>query len=143
MNYLKLTTYRAGLLQAKAYRNLSAFMTVTLAPYGLAITEWALLGLLREDGSQRPTELSEQLGVTTPLTSRHIKRLNDLGWIERVELEHDARGAIVHITDSGRELVDKLESELRRQMRLYLKGISLRQLATYLSVLEQLANRSL
>jgi DNA-binding MarR family transcriptional regulator len=142
VNYLKLSTYRAGLLQARAYRNLSAFMTVTLAPHGLAITEWAMLGLLKENDSLRPNELSDQLGVKSPLISRHIKLLSDRGWIERIEMEGDARGATIHLTDEGRQTVDSVEGELRGQMRKFLKGISLRQLAAYLAVLEKLAERS-
>jgi DNA-binding MarR family transcriptional regulator len=131
------------MLQAKAYRNLSSFMTRSLAPHSLAVTEWAMLGLLRDSGSTRPTDLSEELGVSNPLTSRHIKRLGDLGWISRIEHEDDARGVLIALTPEGTAMVDKVESELRHEMRLYMKGISLRQLAAYLSVLEQLSKRSL
>ena len=143
MNYLKLTTYRAGLLQARAYRNLSNFMAITLRPHGLAVTEWAMLGLLNESKGLRPGELSEELGVTKPLASRHIKRLCDEGWMERNDHDLDARGALVCLTPAGKQLVADVEKRLRHEMRSYLNGISLRQLTSYLAVLEQLAQRDI
>jgi MarR family transcriptional regulator for hemolysin len=139
VNYLRLTTYRAGLLQARAYRNLSNFMSIALSPYDIVLMEWALLGVLKEAGEMRPSAISDELGVKNPLTSRHLKRLAEFGYIERNEMDDDARGAMVHLTPIGKELVETIEHKLRGEMRDYLKGISLRQLASYLSVLEKLA----
>ena len=102
-----------------------------------------MLGLLRDSGSTRPTDLSEELGVSNPLTSRHIKRLGDLGLLTRIEHEDDARGVLIALTTTGIRMVETVETELRHEMRRFMKGISLRQLASYLSVLEQLSKRSI
>lgn len=56
-------------------------------------------------GNQRPSDIMETTGLTSGGVTKLIDRLEDAGWVERLDegVPDDGRGVIVALTDSGRE----------------------------------------
>ena len=63
-------TYRAGLLQARAYRKLTVFLSAKLKEWDVSLPEWALLGLLYEANGMRLQEVADMLDVEPPFATR-------------------------------------------------------------------------
>jgi DNA-binding MarR family transcriptional regulator len=139
---VRLRTYQAGLLQAKAHRVLTSYMTEALAPYGISLPEWALLGLLKDHKVLRPSEIADHLGVKPPVATAHLKRLDSAGLIHRNQPADDSRVVEISLTPEGIRKVDTIESRLRVDLRGFLKGIKVADLITYIRVLAKLADKS-
>lgn len=133
------TTYKVGLLQAKAYRLLKAHTARGLSDHGASTIEWAFLGLLYDmKEGVRSSVLARELGVEAPFISNLSASLQFKGMVESVMDENDSRGRIVRLTQEGIVFVEKVEQEMQAHMRPLLKDISICDLVSYISVLETL-----
>ena len=76
-------------------------------------TRRAVIELLRDE-PRRAGELAEELDVSPPALSRHLRLLRRSGLVEHVELEEDARVRIYRLRPepfrSLREWLDEVES---------------------------------
>ena len=138
--FLALSTYKAGMLQAAAYRNLNAFLTQELRPAGLSVNEWALLGLLI-DGPVHPQEIARAMGVKAPMVPRLVEVLLVRQLATVVVDSKDQRGKHVAITENGTTLLHETESRLRLTMQKYLNDVPRADLATYIRVVAIIARK--
>jgi DNA-binding MarR family transcriptional regulator len=136
---LRQSTYRAGLLQSRAYRALNSFMNKQLKPYGISLPEWAVIGSLVEQKTLRPSQIAQLLGIKQPVATRIISKLEDKGAVQRTADTQDSRATNIALTSLGNGLARDIESQLRPAMRTFLADIDRQQLATYLRVMEQIA----
>lgn len=130
------TTYRAGLLQAKAYRILKQTTAEILSPLGISTVEWGLLGFLVDNPRSRFQEIAFELGVEPPFVTVLAKHLIEM---EVVMMEHDdddSRVKTLSLSDKGKRFVVSTESTVRSQIRHLVSGASPRDLLGYLAVLE-------
>lgn len=134
-------TYRAGLLQAKAHRALTQFMSDALSPYDISLPDWAALGLLNDNKSLQPSELATRIGVKPPVVSATVRRLTQKKLVQKQLSSTDGRSFSFGLTDRGRETVNTVEKELRQAMKSYLPNVKVRELMNYIRVLEKLANK--
>ena len=141
LNYQKLSrTYTLGLLQAKAYRVLKRKTGAFLEAYTLTTIEWALLGLVYEKkAGEAPTELGAILGVKGPFVTRLIAALQKKKLVTIEKSPTDSRAKIVMLTAHGRTQVEHIESLLRIESKTWIKGVSTRDIISYISVLNAIA----
>ncbi len=131
------TTYRIGLLQAKAYRSLKQQTTEALAHLDISTTDWAFLGLLydHKDG-MRATDVAEELGVEAPFVSVLLKKFETREFLFIETSPDDSRSKVVSLTEVGRAFVPSTEKNLRLHMRQLVSGASIQDIVAYISVLE-------
>lgn len=67
-----------------------------------------VLTLLARHGEMRMSRLAELLAVDISVTSRHVAHVAARGWIERSADPADKRSRILHLTDTGQELIEEL-----------------------------------
>lgn len=139
--YFRMTTYSAGMIQSQAFRALSNFMTDRLTKYDLSLSEWKLLGHLREVKHMTPSEISELLSVKLPISSRLLKSLEGKGLLKRTQNKKDSRIVQAHITDKGQELASEVERYLRENMSWFLDDIRREDLEIYLKVMAKIAGK--
>jgi len=132
------TTYTVGLLQAKAYAMLTVHMSEALEPHGITPKEWALLGLVRDRKSIRPSESALELGVEAPYVTAMSIKLKDMGWMDEERDEVDTRAKILCLTTAGEAFVKKTEPLLREHMKPLVAGVKISDLLGYFSVLESI-----
>ena len=132
------TTYRVGLLQAKAYRVLKQRTADVLKPHGISTFEWAFVGMLSDKESMRSKDAALELGVEAPFVTQMVASLKKKGLVtERKSLE-DSRAKAIALSEDGRAFVAKLEPIVRAHMRPLLQNIGVRDLLGYLAVLEKI-----
>lgn len=136
------STYRAGLIQSRAYRALHGFLAGQLEGFGLTVPEWSCLGVLFEaDGSLRPSEIATELGIKQPVCTVLIKKMEHKRLVSR-RLDHeDSRVTNISITKSGQKLTARIEQDLRLAMRTFLADVDRAELTVYLAVLEKIAQK--
>lgn len=138
---LRVATYEAGLLQARAHRALRNRLSTQLEKHDLTLPEWALLGQLHEKGSLRLTEISAVLAVESPLATNLVNGLSRKDLVERRRDTADARAKQVRLTAKGQALVPQTEKALRRDLREFLREVPPAKLAAYLEVLRIIAGK--
>ena len=83
------------------------------ARYGLEAGEFDVLATLRRSQmpSMRPTELYTDLMISSGGLTDRLRRLEQAGWINRIDCEEDKRSKRVCLTSAGRELIDRAFAE--------------------------------
>jgi DNA-binding MarR family transcriptional regulator len=79
--------------------------------FGLDYTAIIALQMLRRKTHQRMRELVEGLGLPFSSATRLFGKLEVTGYVNRVCAEDDRRGVHVCLTESGEELVKKIEDD--------------------------------
>ena len=137
----RLTTFQAGLIQSRAHRALNVAMSQWLAQFEININEWALMGLLIAERTGRPNQLAQALGVSAPMGTKLINKLEERGLVTRRSTKEDGREVLVSLTQTGLEMTCDIEGVVRSQMRQYLAGVDDAHLKGYLNVLAFLAEK--
>jgi DNA-binding MarR family transcriptional regulator len=86
-----------------------------LRPFRLSLWQFDVLATLRRNNRDlSPGEMLEATMLTSGAMTHRLDRLESAGWIERKSDPDDRRGVKVHLTRSGRNLVDKaIEARLK------------------------------
>ncbi len=130
--------FRFVSLLRESYWLLREVIDARLEPLGLSQARWRpLLCLHLNGGPMTQVELARMLSVESPTVVRLLDRLGECGWIVRRACPQDRRAYHVELTPRARRLcvqVDRIVSEIRIQG---LTGISARDLAVAISVLER------
>jgi len=133
------TTYKTSLLQAKANRIMRAHMAKILSAYDLSLPEWTILGQVYEkDNGIRLAEISDILSVEAPLITTLTDQLVRKELVDRTDDPQDRRAKLISLSDTGRELVPKVEKEASEKLLTFLHDISSEDLAAYNRVLEKI-----
>jgi DNA-binding MarR family transcriptional regulator len=87
-----------------------------LSEHELTLTQVKMLHQLDEPDAELPlSELAEMLSLSLPAVSRAIDGLQQRGYVERREDDHDRRVKRVSITAAGRRVLSRL-MEIRLNM---------------------------
>jgi DNA-binding MarR family transcriptional regulator len=133
------TTYRVGLLQAKAYRIMKQHTDKKLLPFDISSTHWAFLGLLYDEHlGMRPGEIANELGVEASFVTRLLNEFSKKGLVKKMSDSKDSRATLIALTEKGRTQVGDIEKHLRAEIAPLIKGISMGDLLSYLGVLQQI-----
>ena len=98
--------------------------------FGLGVMEWRCLVYLSLEGTSTAARIRELSRLDKALVSRALKKLESLGYVER--LGNRARPRPVKLTESGRSLHDEmLESAVASEMQLR-TGLSDAEIAEFL-----------
>jgi MarR family transcriptional regulator for hemolysin len=137
------STYKTGLLQAKAYRALKQRTAELLKPFDLSTMEWVVLGSLSEmhDGLTH-TQIAELVGVETPFATNLVTALEEKKLVKRKLNPKDKRYKIVMLVPSARSTVATIEKQLRAEMKPLLKGYSLTDIVGYMNVLKTIISNN-
>jgi MarR family transcriptional regulator for hemolysin len=139
------TTYRAGLLQAKAYRilKLRTNRELNRIEIGISSIHWALLGLLHDEPQgMRPREAALELGVEAAFVTALVADLKKKGFVESRADENDNRAKRLSITQKGDAFVSATEPKLRAAMRPLIHGLSINEITAYRLALEKIVGNS-
>ena len=127
---------RIGRIASKS----NAVFEAALAPTGVSRAEFDVLGALRR--ADRPLRASEVTSVTLmsgASTTKISERLVSQGLLERLKLERDGRVVLLRLTDTGRELVDRVFPLRIEADRELLEGMSAEHMATLADLLRRVA----
>jgi len=82
----------------------------------LSIPQYTLLGFLAAESGVPMGNLAKQMGHATSATTGLVDRLEVAGLVRRQSVKGDRRQKLVEITTKGRELVGKMQAELRHHL---------------------------
>ena len=105
-------------------------------PFGITPSQYNVLRILRGSGTNGlcRNEISERMVTATPDMSRLLDRMEKAGWVTRERAEDDRRQVSTHITQSGMELLAKLETPTHDFVTRIFAGAAVSDLKTVLKV---------
>lgn len=134
-----LSTYASTALQVITYKKLQGRVNSVLKQYGLNMTQWIILGRLREKNTgQRTTDLARFMHVEVPLVTMVSQPLMGRGLIDSSKTANDKRAKLLKLTDLAQELMDAVEKRMQQQFEDVMKGISRQEINTYFKVLQMM-----
>lgn len=136
-----ITTYQAGVLQAKMHRTLQKQCDSILQVFGISKMHWLIIGTVLDSGKEgvRLTELSETLGTTMSYITSAINLLEVKGIVTRKDSDTDSRSKLISINKKFVPQCAEIEATLRTGLRktIYAK-VNAEDFKTYMKVLYQL-----
>lgn len=112
-------------------------MERALAPYGLSMTQYNVLRILRGAGSNGlcRNEIGERLITRTPDVTRLLDRMEAADLVSRVRSTEDRRLVNTTLTTHGRSLVDELDDIAASTHERLLGHLTADQLKTLIDLL--------
>lgn len=89
----------------------------------ISLPQFRLLVALGSRGPLKLVSLAEMLGVNPSTATRTVDRLVTAGWAERNSNPDSRREITVGLTDSGRDLVDRVTDYRRREIAAIVQRI--------------------
>lgn len=108
---------------------LKKYLESRLRPYGLTAEQFQVLKNLSMNGGQSQSMVCEAVSKSPANITRILDRLEKKGYLERRDNPHDRRSSLVYLTDTGRQLMDKVLVELNDLEEQVTKGIPAGNLA--------------
>jgi DNA-binding MarR family transcriptional regulator len=94
------------------------------------------------DGPLTPSEVSARLVVPSATMTATLDTLERRGWVERRTNPDDRRSILVSVTEEGRAASDRLLAGIRVIERETMGGLTQRELATLLRLLDKILARA-
>ena len=102
-------THLAGYAASRAAIVLRKAFARHMAPLDLKVVEFTIGMLVASNTEVNQKQLCQALDVSAPNMAVTLDRMAERGWIERVRGTHDRRNQIIHLTATGRELIQRAE----------------------------------
>ncbi|MBI2688440.1 MAG: MarR family transcriptional regulator [Acidobacteria bacterium] len=99
------------LLLWKATKSLEACARRSVEATGLCLSDFGVLEALKHKGPLPVNVLGKKILVSSGSVTAAVDRLERNGLVERVDAETDRRSRIVHLTEKGSELIQRLFEE--------------------------------
>jgi DNA-binding MarR family transcriptional regulator len=87
-----------------------------LRPFGLTVSQMALLAVAADRGVIRQSEVGAQLQFDNSTLSRNLERMRSNGWLDEV-VEADARVHTHRLSESGQSLLERVMPAWRTAQR--------------------------
>ncbi|MPZ94487.1 MAG: MarR family transcriptional regulator [Propionibacteriales bacterium] len=82
---------------------------------------WPVLFMLQCHGDLRLSDLAGKLQLDQSTVSRHVKHLQDRGFVERTEDPGDRRAALLHISPAGADALEQGRQRRREKIAAVLQ----------------------
>jgi DNA-binding MarR family transcriptional regulator len=111
--------------------------------FGISRSQWGVLRTLQRAeragaSGLRLMELGDRLLVRPPSVTGLLDRMERLGYVNRNSSAHDLRGKEVRLTDTGRNLIDRVLQNHAAQVAGVMGGLSLQKQKRLIPLLESL-----
>src|SRR5665213_498649 len=112
----KLEGVHLWLLLWKASKSVGAQAHRSVQDIGLGLTDFGVLEALLHKGPLPVNAFREKVLLSSGSMTAAVDRLERGGLVKRVSTPTDRRARIVHLTEKGRKLIEKLFQEHTRDM---------------------------
>ena len=143
MDFRNLPSYQVEIMQAAAFRTWRSMLSQILKKHDITAMQWAVLGLVHESKTDGMSigALAKELATSLAFVTSTVNQLVEKKLLVRENDPKDNRGRIITLAPKHTDLVDKLETEIKEEVkRIFTGKISRIELGMYAKVLTKLAN---
>jgi len=128
-------------LERSFYRVLKALdqeWSKNTADFKVTKTQYYVLEMLIKRGDQTVTALAEIVMLTSGAITGIADKLIEAGYVSRIRSEDDRRVVRLHITEEGREFVEKLREQRSKAVQSFFAPLSEEKARMLIDIHEQL-----
>jgi MarR family 2-MHQ and catechol resistance regulon transcriptional repressor len=122
----------------RASRAVEAKALHSIAEFGMVQSDFGVLEALLHLGPLSAKRLGEKVLLTSGSVTAAIDRLAARGLVQREDDAHDRRACIVHLTTTGRQLIEQAFAQHRADMEELLAGFPVEDRRALLPLLRRL-----
>ena len=105
---------------------------------GFSKSHILLLNYLEEEGPKRPSAIAERLKITTGGVTVLTTKLLKAGFIERIQSESDKRSAQIHITHTGKEVLQQSRIHIETMFNEMFNMLSAEEIDTLKTIFKKI-----
>ena len=106
-----------------------------LAPFGITVPRWRLLGTLRAQSGCSLTRLAELTQVNRTTAMRTVERMRREGLVGRASDQADKRSSVISLTTKGRKLFARIYPIILEHNRRAVEALSAAEVDAFRSTL--------
>ncbi len=129
--------YLAYLL-ARASHLISSEFHAVVEANGLSLMEWRVMASLSGKDALSVGELANIVLAKQPTVTKLVGRMEDAGWVKRVDAPHDKRQSLVSLTPAGQRKVKPLLDQARAHEAQVMADIGTAEVAQLKRTLEKI-----
>ena len=129
--------YLAYLL-ARASHLISSEFHAVVEARGLSLMEWRVMASLSGKTALSVGELANIVLAKQPTVTKLVGRMEEAGWVTRMDAPHDKRQSLVRLTAAGRSKVKPLLTQARAHEAQVMTDIGMTNAEQLKQVLERL-----
>lgn len=122
----------------KAMRSLEAHATRNIGGFGMCQSDFGVLEALLHRGPMSVKQIGAKVLLTSGSMTAAVDRLESRGLVTRQDDAEDRRSRIIHLTDAGRELIERVFGEHRAAMEEAVAGFPVEERAALIDALRRL-----
>ncbi|WP_394843924.1 MarR family transcriptional regulator [Pendulispora brunnea] len=126
------------LVLMKAHRALARYATKSIVPFGLGISDFAILELLLHKGPQKVNEIGRRIDLTSGSITIAIDRLEARGLVARGLDPADRRSRIVRLTPQGRSHIEEVFAHHEAALEAAASGLTKAERRSIIDLLKKL-----
>ncbi|HYP12830.1 MAG TPA: MarR family transcriptional regulator, partial [Bryobacteraceae bacterium] len=132
------TAVRAWLLLWKATKSVGAHAQRSIQLMDMCPSDFAVLELLLHKGPQPVNTLGKRVLLTSGSMTAAVDRLEERGLVQRHDDPEDRRARVVHLTSSGRKVIERLFAEHEKDMERAVSALTQQELNQLARILRKL-----
>ena len=122
----------------KAMRSLEAHAVRNIGGFGMGQSDFGVLEALLHRGPLSVKQIGAKVLLTSGSMTAAVDRLESRGLVTRQDDAEDRRSRIIHLTDAGRELIERVFAEHRAAMEEAVAGFPVEERAALIDALRRL-----
>jgi MarR family 2-MHQ and catechol resistance regulon transcriptional repressor len=122
----------------KATRSLEAHAMRNISGFGMCQSDFGVLEALLHRGPLSVKQIGAKVLLTSGSMTAAVDRLESRGLVTRQDDPEDRRSRIIHLTDSGRELIERVFSDHREAMEQAVAGFPIEERSALVQSLRRL-----
>jgi MarR family 2-MHQ and catechol resistance regulon transcriptional repressor len=122
----------------KAMRSLEAHAIRNIGGFGMGQSDFGVLEALLHRGPLSVKQIGAKVLLTSGSMTAAVDRLEARGLVTRQDDAEDRRSKIIHLTDAGRELIERVFAEHREAMEEAVAGFPVEERAALIESLRRL-----
>lgn len=111
-------------LNGKIYRSTQCYIDKGLDKFKLSTGIYPYLLILNENEGISQNEISRELNVDKAMSARAVKKLIELGYIQKRENREDVRAYKLFLTDKGRNIIPEIMKVIHNWIDILVEGCS-------------------
>lgn len=120
------------------YRRATHLFSSQLKPYDITPEQWSVLNQIAISEGLNQKEVATRADKDQPTTTRILDLLGKKGLIRREVSPHDRRAFLLHITESGKDLLASTTPIEQECSRLISQGIDSKQMELFWDIISQM-----
>ena len=124
-------------LMNQRVRYINKKLNESLQKHDLYNSQWSILYYLYKNGTKTQKEIMNYFHVNAPTITRTVKRMEENGWIRRVE-GSDRRERYIELTKESKEKYKEIENAVSEHEAEILSNLSVKEKKTLFDLLQKI-----